>query len=227
MIVAVSGGKGGVGKSTIARNVGRALDAVVIDADLARPALPVETEPTLNDVLQGRARPIDAVEEIGSIRFVPSGDTLTTDRRAQIARLPKAVEAIEDQYGRVVLDCAAGIDRDVGFCLYCADACILVTVPEQPAMVDLLRTKGLVDDVETPVVALVVNRCGPETPEPLVERLGQKLGVEPVTVPTTTDIEEANAAGRAVTEQFPDSPIVDSFIYVANRVTRYEERPTP
>ncbi len=140
MIVAVSGGKGGVGKSTVSLNLGRELGAIVVDADLATADLPRGSGPDLHDVLAGRADPLEAVEPIGSVRFLPCGRTLAGARASNLARLPRVVDRLERECGRVVVDCPAGLARDVGVQLECAHVSVLVTAPTESALVDAVRT---------------------------------------------------------------------------------------
>ncbi|MFW5973812.1 MAG: P-loop NTPase, partial [Natrialbaceae archaeon] len=73
MILAVTAGKGGVGKSTVAYNLGAELDAVVVDADLGMADLPGSRGPDLHDVLAGRASPLEAVREAGPVPILPCG----------------------------------------------------------------------------------------------------------------------------------------------------------
>jgi len=105
MIVAVSGGKGGVGKSTIALNLGRELDAVVVDGDLTTADLPRGHGPNLHDVLAGRADPLEAIDRRDAVRVLPCGRTLAGARAADLTAFARVIDRIERAFGRVLVDC--------------------------------------------------------------------------------------------------------------------------
>ncbi len=142
MILAVGGGKGGVGKSTLAYNVAAALDALVVDADLAMADLPGGRErgPDLHDVLAGRAAPHEAVRP-GSVDVLPCGRSLAGARLADPRRLREAVAV--DGYDHVVVDSPAGLRVDAGAPLALADACLLVASPTRWALADAMAAREL------------------------------------------------------------------------------------
>ena len=161
MILAVVGGKGGVGKSTVAYNLGAALDAVVVDADLAMADLPTGRGPDLHGVLAGRAEPVEAVRESGPVALLPCGRSLAGARACEPTALVAAVEAVRDEYGRVVVDCPAGLSSDAGLPLLAADACVLVTRPTEAALAAAMRARELARAVETPLVTTSMARTTP------------------------------------------------------------------
>jgi septum site-determining protein MinD len=151
VICAVAGGKGGVGKTTVALNLGYELDAVVVDADLGMADVPAGRGPDLHDVLAGRAAPVEAVREGGPVDVLPCGRSLVGARTAEVTALVAAVNRVERAYGDVVVDCPAGMAADVGIPLFAAGRCVLVTVPGA-AVADVLDIEGL-SAVETSAVA--------------------------------------------------------------------------
>lgn len=226
MIVAVSGGKGGVGKSTLSLNLGYELDAVVVDADLATADLPTGTGrgPNLHDVLAGRATPMDAVETVGPVRILPCGRTLEGARASNLATLGRVVSQLEQQCGRVVVDCPAGLARDVGVQLYSADVAVLVTMATKAALQDAYRTRKLALAVETPVAAVVLNQSRSTTDERLLPAIEDKLGVPTTRIPKRTDVATATAAGQPVREQYPESPVLEALESLTWTIERCENR---
>ncbi len=224
MIVAVSGGKGGVGKSTVSLNLGRELDAVVVDADLSTADLPRGHGPDLHDVLAGRAQPLDAVERIGSIRFLPCGRSLAGARAADLTELHDVVDRLEREYGRVVIDCPAGLARDVGIQLESAHVAVLVTTPNEPALVDAVRTRRLSLDLDTPVAAVVLNRVRTGDVNGLATRVERKFGATTTVVDELPAVDDAMNRWRPVRETQPECEAIDAFETVARSIERCEQR---
>ncbi|MEY7850969.1 MinD/ParA family protein [Natrarchaeobius sp. A-rgal3] len=224
MIVAVAGGKGGVGKSTTSWNLGRELDAVVVDADLTTADLPPGTGPDLHDVLAGRVEPVDAVEDVGPVTILPCGRTLSGARASNVENLPSVVERIEREWGRVVVDCPAGLARDVGIELQSADLAVLVTRPTRAAMVDAFRTDELAEKLRTPVASLVLNMAESERHEEIADRAGRELGVEVTIVDHQQAVADAQARWVPVRDHAPDAQAVDAYSSVADRLERAADR---
>ncbi len=147
--VAITSGKGGVGKSNIAVNLSiqlafRGARVVLVDVDmgLANADLLMNVQPryTLSHVLSG-VRDLDEVvtEGPGGVRFVPGAsglhelaDLSEFERQNLMSRLKK----LETNTDIIVLDCGAGIGRNVlGFAL-AADRVVVVSTPQPTAMTD-------------------------------------------------------------------------------------------
>ncbi len=151
--VAVASGKGGVGKSNVAVNLAICLAArgsrvtlVDVDMGLANADLLLNLKPryTLAHIISGvRTVEESCVKGPGGIRFIAGAsglhelaDLSEFERQNLIAQLRR----LENSTDIMVLDCGAGISRNVISFALAADQVVVVTTPQPPALTDAYAT---------------------------------------------------------------------------------------
>jgi len=213
VILAVCGGKGGVGKTTTALNLAAELDAVLVDADLGMADVPAGRGPDLHDVLAGRADPIEAVRERNAVAVLPCGRTLAGARESDPLALLDVLDAVADEYGDVVVDCPAGLRADVGLPLLVADASVLVTTPDRAALADALRARSLAVELDAGLAAAAYNRA-----EEAGDEVANALGAPVVAVPEAERVAAATETGQPVGAIAERSTAAERFGALAERV---------
>lgn len=148
-IVAVTSGKGGVGKSNVAVNLAIRLTemgrrVVLLDADLGTANADVLCNLApgagLAHVVAGRQELADAmVEAPGGFRLIPGASGLAQMAALsefERARLVQQVQQLEGQADLILIDTGAGVSPNVLSFAVPADQLLVVTTPEPTAITD-------------------------------------------------------------------------------------------
>jgi flagellar biosynthesis protein FlhG len=169
--IAVTSGKGGVGKSNLSANLSITLAArghktVVFDADLGLANLDVilgaRAAYTLQHVLTGEKRVAEVVSSgPGGIGFIAGGSGVTGLMNLsgpQLDRFLSELAEIEDHTDFLVFDTGAGIDDAVLTFCEASDEVIVVATPDPASIADAYATiKVLLGRKSDAVVQVVVN----------------------------------------------------------------------
>jgi ATP-binding protein involved in chromosome partitioning len=241
-IIAVSSGKGGVGKSTVAVNLAVALAQEgarvgVMDADIYGPNIPrmfgVFEKPP---VIGGKIQPLEAHGvKLMSLGFLVERDAPAIWRGPIIMKIVtqflKDVDWGELDYFLVDLPPGTG---DAQLSLVQAtqvSGAIIVTTPQEMAVGDALRGAKMFERVGVPVIGVVENMSAfvdPETGHRLElfssgggQRLAEEIGAPLLgSVPLQPRMAELADAGQPILVASPHSPAAVSLREIAGALRR-------
>lgn len=188
-IVAVTSGKGGVGKTTLAVNLAITLAEIpsrvlLIDADLGLAnvdvMLGIAHDGHLGNLLSGGVEP----EEIAftgprDIKVISGGSglrELADASTAERALLINKLEAYCEEFDYVVIDTSPGIGADVADFVRMADEALVVTTPEPTSMRDTYAAlKAISCAMPDKSVTPVVNSASEAQASRTVEAMNQVM----------------------------------------------------
>jgi flagellar biosynthesis protein FlhG len=171
-VIAVTSGKGGVGKTNVSVNLALALGArgkkvLLFDADMGLAnvdvMLGIMPKFTLLNVLNGQKSLREIlVQGPEGIQVVASGSggvqELADLNDTQRARFLDALLELKDQADEILIDTGAGLHRNVLAFVQSADEVLVVTTPEPTALMDAYgMIKILHREKKNPSIHVVVN----------------------------------------------------------------------
>ncbi len=240
-VIAISSGKGGVGKSTVAANLAVALAQAghrvgLMDADIYGPNIPrmfgVFERPRVT--AERRMEPLQAHGvKLMSLGFIVERDAPAIWRGPIIMKI--VTQFLRDvDWGQLdffLVDLPPGTG-DAQLSLVQATSvsgAVIVTTPQEMAVGDALRGGKMFEKVNVPVLGVVENmsgftcpHCGGHTdlfPTGGGERLGAELGVDLLgRVPMQARLADQADRGQPVLVAAPDSPAAAALRGVAARL---------
>jgi ATP-binding protein involved in chromosome partitioning len=242
-IVAVSSGKGGVGKSTVAVNlsVSLALDGArvgLMDMDVYGPNVPLmlgasEARPEVED---GRLLPIEAYGvKLMSMAILQPGDKPMIVRGPILHGLVKQflTDVKWGELDYLIVDMPPGTgDVQLSLAqLVPVQGAVLVTTPQEVAVMDVRRALRMFETVAVPVLGVVENMSYFVAPDTGIrynifgEGGGQKLAEQydvPFlgAIPLGLEVREGGDKGVPVVVSQPESVQAEAFRHVAEEVAR-------
>lgn len=177
-VILITSGKGGVGKSTLAAALGRALAArrrrtVLIDMDMGLRSLDIllglehKVVYDLADVAEGMCRVRQALVKhphMEDLWLLSAAQT-----RGGEALTPRGMEMVigqlRDRFDMILIDSPAGVGRGFYNAASCADRALIVATPDPIALRDAERVVGLLERHGVRADGVILNRVLPRDME--------------------------------------------------------------
>lgn len=232
-VITIASGKGGVGKTTTAINLGAALnefgkEVIVVDANvttpnvglhLGAPIVPVN----LNHALLGKANVSEAIYEHESgTKIIPSSLSVKELKRLKHKKLNDVGKELKKMADYVIYDAAAGLGEEAISSLESADDIIIVTNPEIPAVTDALKTIKYAEDKGKEVKGVVVTRVSGDRNEMKLDNVKEMLGVKILgVIPEDKNVRASVRMKDALVHIFPNSKASNAYRKIAANILGY------
>jgi len=246
-IVAVSSGKGGVGKSTVAVNLATALamegaQVGLMDADFYGPNVPtmmgvtdapkIEQNPEKGEVF---IPPVSHGVKIMSMGFLTQADQPVIWRgpmlHSVVSQFCQKVDWGKLDY--LIVDMPPGTgDVQLSLAqLVPVTGAILVSTPQEVSMQDVRKAHAMFQKVRIPVMGVVENMSYFQCPgceqrhaffgEGGGKLLARKLGIELLSeIPIVSQVREGGDEGRPIVMRDPQSEVAKAFRQLARKVAQ-------
>lgn len=170
-IIAISSGKGGVGKTTVAANLSAALAqagkrVLVVDTDIGLRNLDIVLGVQsvivydVTDVYENKIDLLDACYHFGGygeLYFLPASQAIDKEDIDE-QKFYNLIKNAANQFDFVVLDCPAGIETGLKNAIRTADVAVTVVTPDMASLRDADRMLQIADDCNVKEIYVIINK---------------------------------------------------------------------
>jgi septum site-determining protein MinD len=233
-IIGIASGKGGVGKSVTAANLGVALstkfdkNVIVVDCNLTNPHLglylggfsmwPV----TLNSVLnRGVELEKSMYTHSSGLKIVPASFEPDDLKRLNMHRLRSRIRSAFDEYNAdiIILDSSPGLAREAMLTLRCSDEVLFVSTPHIPSVVDITKCARALKDEDAKPMGIILNRVKGQKYELGEEEISQFTRMPIIAkIPEDDNVLKSTNFKMPVVLMAPKSRASHAFFGVAARI---------
>ncbi|WP_457562153.1 P-loop NTPase [Caminibacter pacificus] len=244
-VIAITSGKGGVGKTTITANLGYALSALgfkvaLFDADIGLANLDVmlRVNPKRNilNVLKNECTLKDIVIEVDKNFYLIPGESgeeiINFADEMSLSNFLSQLDYFED-FDFFLIDTSAGIDKRVQTFLDAADDVIIITVPEPAAITDAYAMVKVISE-KRDIAYMILNEV--HSPKEANNIFGKIINVAKVNlrsdfrllmlgyIKNDKSIYISSTKRLLFTKEYPNSSVSEQVFSIARKIAKISER---
>lgn len=228
--ITITSGKGGVGKTTTAINIGAALnhfgkDVIILDANLTTPNVGLHLGApivpiSLNHVILGKAKLVDAIYQHKSgTKIIPSSLSVRDIGKIDYSKFKESVKKLKNNADYVIFDSAAGLGEEALSAMEVGDELIIVTNPEITAVTDALKTSKVLEQMGKKAKGIIVNRVNGRKTEMNVRNISEMLELPVLgVIPEDKNMQSALVQKDALMHTHPRSRASKAYRQVAAKI---------
>jgi len=233
-IIVITSGKGGVGKTTTAINLGAAInhfgyDVLVVDGNLSTPNVGIhlgspEAPVNLNHVLSKKAEVFEAIYEHDSgLKILPASLSIRDSEKIDPRKMKDSKKDLAKVSDYIIVDSAAGLGQEARGAMDLADEIIIVTNPEMPALTDALKAIKTAEKNKKIVRGVIVTRVKKNNLETKPETVKEMLETEIMgMIPEDISISKSLKMKDAVIHTHPKSKSARAYKEIAAKILGIE-----
>jgi len=228
--IAVVSGKGGVGKTTVAINLGVSLsnlgrDVVVLDGNLTTPHIGVYLgypNPPINfhEVIKGKKSIEEATYLHSSgLKVIPGSIRYDILDDISLNKVKKVFKGLEGYSETLLIDTGAGLTSENQAIIEMVDEVLIVTTPEFASVTDALKTIKIAEKQNKTVLGVVLNKIHSMKNEVSVDNINTILGLPIIgMIPRSDIVKQAQIEKYPAVYSNPRSEIAIEFNKIAERL---------
>jgi len=190
-VIGILSGKGGVGKTTLALNLGAAMadfgkNVVLVDGNMTTPNLGIHAglplyPITLHDVLRGRVDIYEVMHIMpNGLKIIPASINVNDLEGVDPKYLGSHLRDLLGKVDYVLIDGAPGLGGEALGVLRASDQVLGVATPDLPSLTNLLKSIRMVRDSQREYLGTVINMHRNKPYEPKKEHMLSLLEDTPI-----------------------------------------------